>query len=106
MRSYPYQTPLSQLGYAAQQLKMAETLAGECGDDVDRVQPPSRNQIENPYSRQLYRHLIATVSLVVITVLGWLSLVGIAPSANAHTVAHPKSSEHSISATASSWREK
>jgi hypothetical protein len=102
MTSYPYETPSSQLGYAAQQLKISEILAGECGDDVDRGQPPSRNPVENPHSRQLYRHLIATVFLVVITVLAWLSLIGIAPGANAHTVAHTNSSEQSISAIASS----
>jgi hypothetical protein len=102
MRSYPYETPLSHLGYAAQQLKMAEILAGECVDDVDRGEPPSQNQSENPYSRQLYRHLIATVLMVVITVLAWLSLVGIAPGANAHTVAHTNPSEQPIPATASS----
>jgi hypothetical protein len=102
MKSYLYETPLSQLGYAVRQLNMAEIPAGECGDDVDRGQPTVSYRRENPYRRQLYRHLIATVLLVVITVLAWLSLVGLAPGASAHTVAHTNSPEQSISATASS----
>jgi ABC-type amino acid transport system permease subunit len=48
---------------------------------VDLGQPPLRYQPENPYSRQLFRHLIATVLLAVITVLGWLSLIGLVPGA-------------------------
>ena len=106
MKSYPYETPSPQLNYAVRQLKMAEIPAGECGDGVDRGQPPVSYRPENPYSRELYRHLIATVLLVVITVVAWLSLVGLAPGANAHTVAHTNPSERSISATASSLDEK
>jgi hypothetical protein len=76
MTSYPYEIPSSQLGYAVRQPKMAEVPAGGCGDDVDCGQPPLRCQPENPYNRQLFRHLIATVLLVAITVLAWLSLIG------------------------------
>jgi hypothetical protein len=81
---------------------MAEIPAGKCDDDHDRGQLSVSYRPENPYSRQLYRHLIATVFLVVITVFAWLSVVGLAPGANAHTVAHTNPSERSISAAASS----
>jgi hypothetical protein len=81
MKCYPYETPSSLLGYAVRQLKMAEILAGECGHDVDCGQPPLRYQHENPYIRRLFWHLIATALLVAITVLAWLSLIGLAPGA-------------------------
>lgn len=81
MKSYPYEIPSSQLGYAVRQPKMAGIPAGECGHDFDCGQPPLRYRTENPYSRQLSRHLITTVLLAVITVLAWLSLIGLAPGA-------------------------
>ena len=81
MKSYPYETPSSLLGYAVQQLKMPEILAGECGHDVDCGQPPLRYQPENPYIRRLIWHLIATTLLAAITVLTGLSLIGLAPGA-------------------------
>jgi hypothetical protein len=76
MTSYPYEIPSSQLGYAVRQPKMAEIPAGGRDDDVDCGQPPLRYQPGNPYSRQLFWHLIATVLLVAITVVAWLSLIG------------------------------
>jgi hypothetical protein len=81
MNSYPYEIPSSQLGYAVRQRKLAEIPTGGRGDDVDYGQPPLRYQPENPYNRRLFWHLIATVLLVAITVLAWLSLIGLAPGA-------------------------
>jgi len=81
MKSDLYETPSSQLGYVVRQPKIAEIPTGGRGDDVDFGQPPLRYRTENPYSRQLFRHLIATVLLAVITVLGWLSLIGLVPGA-------------------------
>ena len=102
MKSYPYEIPSSQLGYAVRQPKMAEIPLGGCGDDVECWQPPLRHQTENPYSRQLFRHLIATVVLAVITVIVWLSLIGLAPGAYAHTAARTDPAEQSTSAATSS----
>jgi hypothetical protein len=81
MKSYPYEIASSQPGYAVRQLKVAEIQTGGCGDDVDCGQPPLRYPTEKPYSRQLFRHLIATLLLAVIAVLAWLSLIGLAPGA-------------------------
>jgi hypothetical protein len=101
MKSYPYEIPSSQLGYAVRQPKMAEIPAGECGHDFDCGQPPLRYQPENPHSRKLFWHLIATALLAAITVLAWLCLIGLAPGAYAHTAAHTNPSKQSISATTS-----
>ncbi len=46
-----------------------------------------RFQSGNPYSSKLFRHLTATAFLAVITVVFWLSLLGLAPSAYAHGAA-------------------
>jgi ABC-type amino acid transport system permease subunit len=56
-----------------------------CGDDIDCRQTPFSYQPEGAYGRQLLWHLIATVLLVAITALAWLSLIGFAPGADAHT---------------------
>jgi hypothetical protein len=76
MTSYLYEIPSSQPGYAVRQPKMAKIPTAGCGDDVDYGQLSLRYQPENPYSRRLFWHLIATVLLVAITVLAWLSLIG------------------------------
>jgi hypothetical protein len=54
------------------------------------------------FSRQLFRHLIATALLAVITVVFWLSLIGLAPGAYAHSAARTNPAEQSTSATTSS----
>jgi hypothetical protein len=83
MKSYPYEIPSSQLDSVVWQPKMAGIPSGGCGDDVDCGRQSLRLQTENPHSRQLFRHLIATALLAVITVVFWLSLIGLAPSAYA-----------------------
>jgi hypothetical protein len=87
---------------AVWQSKKAEIPSGGCGDDVDCGQQSLRPQTENPYGRQLFRHLIATTFLAVITVAFWLSLIGLAPSAYAHGAARTNPAERSTSATTSS----
>jgi hypothetical protein len=62
MTSYPYGVPTSQLR----------------GDDIDCGQPPFKYQPEGAYGRQLLWHPIATVLLVAITALAWLSLIAFA----------------------------
>ena len=57
---------------------------------------------KTPYSRQLFRQLIATALLAVITVVFWLSLIGLAPGAYAHSAARTNPAEQSTSATTSS----
>jgi len=101
MNSYSYEIPSSQLDSVVWQPKMTGIPTGGCGDDVDCTQP-LRLQTENPYSRQLFRHLIATALLAVITVFFWLSLIGLAPSAYAHSAARTNPAEQSTSATTSS----
>jgi hypothetical protein len=81
MKSYPYEIPSSQRDSAVWQSKIAEIPSGGCGDDVDCGQQSLRLRTENPYSGQLFRHLIATAFMTVITVVFWLSLIGLAPSA-------------------------
>jgi hypothetical protein len=76
MKSYLYEVPSPQLGYAVRQLKSVDTLGREYGDDVDRRQQPFRGRTGNPYSRQLFWHLIATLLLAAIAALAWLSLIG------------------------------
>ena len=56
-----------------------------CGDDIDCGEPPFSYQPEGAYGRRLLWHLIATVLLVAITALAWLSLIGFVPGADAHT---------------------
>jgi hypothetical protein len=73
-----------------------------CGDDVDCGQQSLRFQTVTPHSRQLFRHLIATALLAVITVAFWLSLIGLAPGAYAHSAARTNPAEQSTSATTSS----
>jgi hypothetical protein len=102
MKSYPYEIPSSQRDSAVWQSKRAEIPSGGCGDDVDCGQHSLRLQAENPYSRQLFRHLIATASLAVITVVFWLSLIGLAPSAYAHSAARTDPTDQPASATTSS----
>ena len=61
-----------------------------------------RLQTENPYIRTLFRHLIATASLAVITVFFWLSLIGLAPGVYAHGAARTHPAEQAASVTTSS----
>jgi hypothetical protein len=102
MKSYRYEIPCSQLDSAVSKSKIAEIPPGGRGDDLDCGQQSLRLQIGNPYSRTLFRHLIATASLAVITVLFWLSLIGLAPSVYAHSAARTGPAEPSASATTSS----
>jgi hypothetical protein len=99
MKSYPYEIPSTQLDSAVWQPKIAEFPAGGCGDDVDRGQQSLRLQTGNPHSRKLFRHLIATALLTVITVVFWLSLIGLGPGAYAHGAARTNPAEQSTLAT-------
>jgi hypothetical protein len=85
---------------------MAEIPSGGRGDDVGCGQQALLIQTENPYIRQLFRHLIATGLLAVITVVFWLSLIGLAPGAYAHSAARTNPAEQSTSATPSSQHQK
>jgi hypothetical protein len=85
--------PSSQTDYAVSQSKVAELPSGGCDDDLDCGQQSLRLQAENPYSRKLFRHLIATVFLAVIAVAFWLSLIGLPPSAYAHGAALTNSAD-------------
>jgi hypothetical protein len=100
MKSYRYEIPSSQLDSEVWQSKIAEIPSG--GDDLDCGQQSLRLQTGNPHSRTLFRHLIATASLAVITVFFWLSLIGLAPSVYAHSAARTSPAEQSTSATTSS----
>jgi hypothetical protein len=85
---------------------MAEIPSGGRGDDVGCGQQALRIQTDNPYIRQLFRHLIATGLLAVITVVFWLSLIGLAPGAYAHSAARTNPADQSTSATPSSQHQK
>jgi hypothetical protein len=102
MKSYPYEIPSSQLDSAVWHPKMAEIPSGGCDGDVDHRQQSLRLHTGNPYSRKLFRHLIATTLLAVITVVFWLSLIGLAPSVYAHSAARTNPAEQSTLATTSS----
>src|ERR1700733_1800099 len=102
MKSYRYEIPSSQLDSAISQSKIAEIVSGGRGDDVDCGQQSLRLQTGNPYSRALFRHLIATALLAVITVVFWLSLIGLAPSVYAHSAAPTNPTDQPTSATTSS----
>jgi hypothetical protein len=106
MKSYPYEIPSSQPDSVIWQPKMAGILSGGRGDDVDCGQQSLRLQTENPYIRQLFRHLIANALLAVITVVFWLSLIGLAPGAYANGAARTNPAEQSTSATTSSQHQK
>jgi hypothetical protein len=88
MTSYPHEIPSPHPDFVVWQSTIAEIPSGRCCDDLDCRQQSLRLQAENPYSRQLFRHLIATAFLAVITVVCWLSLIGLPPSAYAHSAAH------------------
>jgi hypothetical protein len=103
MKSYPHEIPSPQSDSVVWQSKIAEIPSGGCGDDLNCGQQSLRLQTENPYSRQLFRHLIATAFLTVITVLFWLSLIGLAPSVYAHGAARTDPTDRpTTSSTASS----
>jgi hypothetical protein len=102
MKSYAYEIPSTQPHSAVRQPKIAEFPAGGCGDDVDRGRQSLRLQTENPHRTQLFRHLIATALLAAITVVVWLSLIGLGPGAYAHGAARTNPAEQSTSARTSS----
>jgi hypothetical protein len=99
MKSYAYEISSSQLDSAVWQPTIAEFPAGGCGDDIDRGQQSLRRQTGNPYRRQLFRHLLATALLALITVVFWLSLIGLGPGAYAHGAARTNPAEQSTLAT-------
>jgi hypothetical protein len=105
MKSYRYEIPSSQLDSGVRQSKIAEIPSGACGDDVDSGQLSLHLQTGNLYGRKLFRHLIATALLAVITVVFWLSLLGLAPSAYAHSAARTSPAERSTWATTSSMQQ-
>lgn len=88
MKSYPHQIASSQPDSAVWQPKLAVVPSGGRCVDVVGGQRSLRIQTGNPHIRQLFRHLIATAVLAVITVFLWLSLIGFAPGADAHPAAH------------------
>jgi hypothetical protein len=102
MKSHQYEIPSSQSDSDVSQSKIAELPSGGRGDDLDCGQQSLRRRAGNPHSRKLIRHLIATASLAVITVLFWLSLIGLAPRVYAHSAARTSPAEQSNSATISS----
>jgi hypothetical protein len=106
MKSYPYEITSSQPNSVIWQPKMAGIPSGGRSDDIDFGQQALRLQTENPYRRRLFRHLIATALLAVITVILWLSLMGLAPGAYALSAARSNPAEQSASATTSSQHEK
>jgi hypothetical protein len=99
MKSHAYEIPSTQLDSAVRQSNVVEFPAGGRGDDVDRGQQSLRRQTGNPYRRQLFRHLLATAVLGVITVVFWLSLIGLGPGAYAHGAARTNPAEQSTLAT-------
>jgi hypothetical protein len=102
MKSYPHEILLPQPNSDVWQSKIAEIPSGGRGDDLNCGQRSLRLQTENPYSRQLFRHLIATAFLSVITLLFWLSLIGLAPSVYAHGAVRSDPTDQPTSATTSS----
>jgi hypothetical protein len=106
MKSYPYEIPSSQPDSVIWQPKMAGIPSGGRGDGVDCGQQALGLQTENPYRRRLFRHLIATALLAVITVVLWLSLIGLASGAYANSAARTNPAEQSTSATTSSQHQK
>jgi hypothetical protein len=102
MKSYRHEIPSSQLDSPVSKSKVAEIPSRGRGDDLDCGHQSLRLQTGNPYSRRLFRHLIATASLAVITVLFWLSLIGLAPSFYANSAARTSPAEQSTSAATSS----
>jgi predicted secreted protein len=99
MKSYPHQIASSQLDSAAWQPKLAVIPSGGRRFDVVGGQRSLRIQTGNPHRRRLFRHIIATALLAVVTVFLWLSLIGFAPGADAHPAAHTDPAEQSTSAT-------
>ena len=89
MKSYPCETLSWQPAEVVAEIPAGPRAFGEgCSDAADGwQQPPFSYQPEGSYGRQLFWRLIATVLLAAITVLAWLSLIGSAPGANAHTAA-------------------
>jgi hypothetical protein len=102
MKSYACEIPLPQPDSAVWQSDIAEIPSRGCGDDVDRGWQSLSLQTENPYRRQLFRHLIATALLAAITGVFWLSLIGLGPGAYAHGAARTNPAEQSTSARTSS----
>jgi hypothetical protein len=101
MKSYLREIPSPHPDSAVWQSTVVEIPSRGCGDDVDCGQQSLRLQAENPYSRQLFRHLIATASLGAITVAFWLSLIGVAPSTFADSAARTNPADQPTSATTS-----
>jgi hypothetical protein len=101
MKSYPYEISSPHPDSAVWHSKITEIPSGGCGDDLDCGQQSLRLQAENSYSGTLFRHLIATAFLAVITIFFWLSLIGLAPSVYAHAAARTNSTDQPTSATAS-----
>jgi hypothetical protein len=99
MKSYAYEIPSTQLDSAVWQPTIAEFPAVGCGDDIDRGQQSLHRQTGNPYRRQLFRHLLVTALLALITVVFWLSLIGLGPGAYAHGAARTNPTEESTFAT-------
>jgi predicted secreted protein len=102
MKSYPYKIPPSQLNSTVWQPTIADIPSGRSADDVECGQLPLGLHAGNPHSWQLFRHLIATALLAAITVVFWLSLIGLAPGAGAHPAARTDPAEQPTSATTSS----
>jgi hypothetical protein len=102
MTSYPYKIPSSQLDSVVSQSAIAEIPSGGRRVDVACGQQSLRLHSGNPYSRQLFRHLIATALLAVLTAVLWLSVIGLAPGADAHPAARTEPAEQPTSATTSS----
>jgi hypothetical protein len=107
MKSYPCETLSWQSAEVVAEIPAGPRAVVEgCSDAADGWQQPTFSyQPEGSYGRQLFWRLIATVLLAAITALAWLSLVGSAPGANAHTAARAEPSKQSISAATLSKHE-
>jgi hypothetical protein len=107
MKSYPCETASWQLAEVVAEIPAGPRAVAEGSSDAadGGQQPPFSCQPEGSYGRQLFWRLIATALLAAITALAWLSLIGSAPGANAHTAARAEPSKQSISAATSAKHE-
>ena len=92
----------SRLDSAVWQPTLAVIPSGGRRVDVVGGQRSLRIQTGNPHRRRLFRHIIATAVLAVVTVFLWLSLIGLTPSIYAHSAARTDPAEQPTSATTSS----
>ena len=101
MKSYACEIPSTRLHSAVRKPKIAEFSASGSGADVECERQSLRLHGGNPYRRQLFRHLLATALLGMITVVFWLSLIGLAPSVYARGTARTSPAQSTLATTSS-----